>query len=97
MEAYAASANIVFTGGNAHIPNLTSRFDRELRSLMPSDWSYTLHVPESPTTYAWRGAARFVRNEIEANTMHKQSISRKEYLDKGHDYCREKFLRGWHI
>ena len=102
MEAYAASASIILTGGNALIPNLANRLNRELRSYIPNDWTYNLHVPHllppnSAATYAWEGAAHFVSNELRANTMHKHSISRKDYLEKGHEYCREKFMKDWQL
>lgn len=65
--------------------------------------SYLVHVeqihrPERPQEYAWRGAARFVRDLRERGggaAVAAHMVSKAEYLERGHHHCNNKFAESW--
>jgi len=81
-------ANIVLTGGNARIPNLGLRLERELRALAPADWDVCVFVGANPHFTTWHGASRFA---IEAE-VGKCSVTRAEYDEHGPNLCARRFL-----
>lgn len=95
QELGLASANIVLTGGNANIPQFTERFTTELRTFVPEIFPMQVYKTPNPDTYAWFGAHRYVNNEINKGNLKKLVITKAEYLEKGNDYCNEKFYDQW--
>ena len=95
VEMGLASSNLILTGGNMCLPQIQSRYNQEVRQHIPDVFGVETYCPEHPTTYAWKGAARFVKNHLAQGTLNGQMVSREEYLERGHDYVNEKFLRGW--
>ena len=47
-----------------------------------------VYSPPDPETYAWRGAARYARDE--KIRLSQEMVTREEYLEYGHYYCNNK-------
>lgn len=96
VEMGLAASNIVLTGGNMNLPQIQIRFENELRPFVPDMYSMQVYKPDFPELYAWKGAARFVRDHVGAygaNSLDRCMVTRAEYLENGHYRCNEKFER----
>jgi len=80
---------------NVQFPQFRQRFQAEVRPLIPDMFTCDAYCPERPDYYAWCGAQRWVTDQQAAGTLQSQLCTRKDYLEKGHDYINEKFWRGW--
>ncbi len=54
-----------------------------------------VHHPPDPDSFAWRGAARFLRDESVRGTLAESTVTRAEYLEWGHARCNDKFSSRW--
>ena len=84
----ALYSNILLTGGSALFPNLEERLRSELRALVPSDVELELTRAADPLTAAWRGGSIFANGAGYPG----QAVTRDEYREGGHAYCRRRFL-----
>jgi actin-related protein len=66
---------VYLVGGVAQLENLKPRLERELRSLVPSDYEMKITVAESPIDRAWMGAKHFFSTQ----PYTKWSLSRQEW------------------
>ena len=80
-------SNVVLIGGNTCLPGFKKRVETEVRHLADFHMGVSVHTPTDPVSYAWQGA-KVLAASPEFST---KLISRKEYLEKGSDYCNEKF------
>ena len=80
-------ANIALIGGNACLPGFKRRVHTEVRTLSDCHMDVNVHCSSDPSSYAWQGAKVLANSPDFANKL----ISRKEYLEKGSDFCNEKF------
>jgi len=68
--------NIILTGGNVSLPQFKDRLEKELRSLVSSDYKIRIHLPDNPITYAWKGA----KDTLECKeSLVKESIDRMDW------------------
>ena len=95
VEMGLACSDIVLTGGNMRLPQVEERYLAEVRQHIPDIFEVQSYCPPDADNYAWRGAARFVSNQVGAGTLSRSMVSRTEYLEFGHDYVNEKFFRSW--
>ncbi|KAI8819652.1 actin-like protein ARP6 [Fimicolochytrium jonesii] len=82
-------ANVLLTGGNARLPGFAKRLQRELRSLVPSEFELRIHASERPETVAWEGGVRWVTERPEDFRSH--CVTREEYMENGALPCARKF------
>jgi actin-related protein len=61
-------------------------------SVLTSFSSPQVFLPEDPINYAWTGASRFVRDAIATGDTDRHFVTKQEYLERGHNICRQKFL-----
>ena len=47
-----------------------------------------VHHPSDPIGYAWQGGAAIAKDDC----LEEISVTRAEYLDRGHDACNDKFF-----
>jgi len=80
--------NIVLVGGCTNIPNLRERVEREVRELAPDTFKVVVHQPPDPIGYAWQGGAAIAKDDC----LKEISVSRADYLDRGHEACNNKFF-----
>ncbi len=83
----ALYSNIVLVGGSTRFPNFATRLETELRSLIPADAKLGVSTYSSPTLAAWRGGSLFAASD----GFDSQCVTRQQYHDGGHAYCRKKF------
>ena len=67
---------VVLTGGNVSLPQFKDRLEKELRSLVPSDYKIRIHLPDNPITYAWKGAKDILECK---DSLVKESIDRMDW------------------
>ncbi|KAI8821734.1 uncharacterized protein EV422DRAFT_550513 [Fimicolochytrium jonesii] len=77
--------NVIVTGGNALLPNLTERIEAELRALQPFGSTINVRRAANPLLDAWKGAAQWAR----ADTFRASAVARAVYDEMGHDYIVE--------
>ncbi|KAJ2724433.1 Actin- protein 6 [Coemansia sp. Benny D115] len=70
-------ANVQLAGGQALVPGIRDRLERELRALAPADVTVCVSVDESPGELAWRGGI--------LDELHGMRLARSEYLENGAD------------
>ena len=46
-----------------------------------------VRLPEDPVTYPWQGGAAIAKDPV----IREISVTRQEYLDRGHQACTDKF------
>lgn len=80
-------ANVLLTGGNACLPGFKRRIFSDLRLLADYDMEVCVHSVPDPTSYAWLGGKLLANSP----NFHQKTVSRKEYLENGSDFCNEKF------
>lgn len=95
LEMGLAAGNIVLTGGNVQFPQFEERFFNEIRSLVPDIFPIKTYAPNNPDTYAFKGMANFIKQEMKDNTLSDRMLSRKDYLEYGHYFCNKKFFNSW--
>lgn len=86
----AMLANVLIVGGNAKIPGLVSRFESELRSLVPSECSVSVRCPDDPVSYTWLGGARLASDSSKLKT---HLVTREEYFEHGGGWTAKQFSR----
>jgi len=79
--------NIVLTGGNACLPNIKERVQRDVRALAPDVYDVVVRLPENPTSYAWSGGAALANDPV----LPSISVTKDEYMEKGHNVCHERY------
>ncbi len=80
--------NVVLVGGCSRLPGMRERVERDLRALAPANYEVRVRLPEDPATYPWEGGAALAADPA----MHrKMSVTREEYLERGHQACTDKF------
>ena len=64
--------NIILVGGNAKLPSLRDRIERDLRILVPPVYPVRVQLPHDndPVGYAWRGARDYVARETDFIERH---------------------------
>lgn len=80
----ALYSNIVLTGGSTKLPNFATRFESELRQLVPADFAINVRPAQDPILAAWRGASHFASGPL----FERSSVSREEYLEYGHAFVK---------
>lgn len=83
--------NIILTGGNTLFPNFQTRFQREVRMLLPDTIEDAVYLPDDPILYGWQSARRFVYDVHSSGLVDRFAVSREQYLEQGHRVCLEKF------
>jgi len=83
--------HVVLTGGSAHFPGICDRLEAELRQLVDDDLDVGVSVLGDPTTAAWKGAKRLVREHTDV--WKKARVTRKEWQEHGNSICAKKFGR----
>jgi actin-related protein len=84
--------SIHVTGGLSQLPNLKTRLEREIRTLIPNEYILDIQMSESPIQQAWLGAREWTKQ-----SPHTQwSISREEWeaASKRKAYSRLLLLNG---
>jgi actin-related protein 6 len=71
--------NIVLSGGNALFPGMSSRVEKELKALCPSDWNFQISVNEKRGRAAFCGSSMFAALE----SFQTESFSASEYAETG--------------
>ena len=71
--------NICVTGGLSQLPNLKLRLERELRPLIPAEYTLKVELLEDPLDRAWYGAKDWVKN----SSFSTWSISKDEWEASG--------------
>lgn len=67
---------------------MKDRVYNDVRSLAPHLYDVKVSVPSNPITYAWEGGKLLAQDEDE---LKKLCITKKEYEEKGLNFCIEKF------
>ena len=80
--------SVYLVGGVALLPNLIQRLERELRTLVPSEYEINITVGESPMNRAWVGAKAYFEKEDYTKSM----VSRKEWEDSSQRRAYKKLL-----
>lgn len=80
--------NIVVTGGNAAIPNMRERIEREVRAMAPDVYDVIVRLPANPVSYAWSGGAALAKDPC----LKEMSVTRDEYMERGHSVCQERYF-----
>lgn len=78
--------NVWITGGNANVPGLRERIVKEFTGFLPVGTSFNIKMSSDPSLDAWKGMAKFAKNE---DDFKKAFISKKEYEEYGPDYIKE--------
>lgn len=81
--------NILLVGGNTLFPNFQERLHKDLRSLMPTQYSLNITRATDPILAAWSGGAALARHEPEA--LAQMAVTQAEYQEHGHRICHLKF------
>ena len=84
----ALYSNIVLTGGSIQFPNFEERLRQELRALVPSDIEIDITRATDPIVAAWKGGSLFASS----TNYPSQAVTREQYQEGGHHYCRRKLL-----
>lgn len=71
--------SIYLVGGLCQIPNLKSRLELELRTLIPVEYDLAIDMSATPTEQAWLGAKCWITQ----TSFSQWSISREEWLASG--------------
>nr|ACO11440.1 Actin-related protein 6 [Caligus rogercresseyi] len=79
--------NVLLIGGCAKFQNMKERLEKELRELTPHLMDINVYTPEDPISYAWEGGAAFADDPC----FLKACVSRKEFMERGHSICDERF------
>ena len=79
--------NIVVAGGSTKFPNFCQRLELELRPMVPDEYTVGITPVEDPILCAWKGASNFSQTQAYQD----RRVTRKQYLEHGSTYCREKF------
>lgn len=96
LDMGLAASNIVLTGGNINLPNLSQRFETEIRPDVPDMFAMKIYAPTQPEFYAYRGAHHFVTKELKNGTLSSSHmVSKSEYQEFGHFYCNRQFNDSW--
>ena len=84
--------SIYVTGGLSQLPNLKTRLEQEIRTLIPNEYELDIQMAESPINQAWLGA----REWIKRSPYTQWSISREEWeaASKRKAYSRLLLLNG---
>lgn len=78
--------NILITGGNTRLPGLRERIVREFTEFLPIGTTIDVKKANHPSLDAWKGMAKFSRDE----TSYNQSfITKRDYEEYGPDYIKE--------
>ncbi len=68
-------------------PNIRERIERDVRALAPAQYKVKVTLPEDPVGYAWRGGSALAEDSV----LKDISVSRSEFLEKGHAVCHQTF------
>lgn len=77
--------DIFITGGQGHFKNFDERMRSELQSILPVNSPLNVRKASDPSLDAWRGMAGWSLSSEFQNC----SITRADYLEKGHHYLTE--------
>ena len=77
------------TGGNASLPNLLPRIQKDFRTVLPVEAPLNVIRARDPALGAWKGARKFAQLPHFIKDL---SISRAEYEEYGADYLKAHFL-----
>jgi actin-related protein len=53
------------------------------------------YLPENPIDYSWMGAARYARDAVNEGRLRVSMVTKRDYLEYGHDFCNRKNASGW--
>lgn len=81
-------ANIVLIGGNAHFKNFKERIEADIRSMANYLFDVNVYLPENPIHEPWLGGKLLAKK---SSVLSELAVTKKEYDDKGMQYCVEKF------
>ena len=81
--------NVVLTGGCAHFPGIRQRVEDELRRLVPDEYDVRVSLPDNPTTTAWKGGKRLVRELTE--DFRQCRVTKKEWQEYGNSISARRF------
>jgi actin-related protein 6 len=84
-------SNILVVGGNAKMPGLVQRVQREVRMLAPSEFVVRVRKMEDPVTSTWLGGARMAGNR---EVVRRVGVSRQEYFEHGSAWVGRRFGSG---
>ncbi|XP_040574868.1 actin-related protein 6 [Lepeophtheirus salmonis] len=79
--------NIILIGGSTKFSNMRERVEKEIREWIPDLIDVQVIHPQNPITYSWEGGAAFSEDPCFLKTC----VSRKEFLERGHSVCDERF------
>jgi actin-related protein 6 len=83
--------NILLIGGNACFPGFKERIEQDLRSMINAMYEIRVHRPENPISEAWFGGQSLVNTQKKGLDYETCSVSKKDYEEKGAQFCCEKF------
>ncbi|PAV85131.1 hypothetical protein WR25_04545 isoform A [Diploscapter pachys] len=85
--------NIVVVGGSSKFPGFLERFQRDLRSLLPTTWRFFVRNDvENPTTFAWNCGKNSFAN-LEPNQFKELFMTKQEWDETGYSGEVKKFYK----
>ena len=86
----AMLANVLIVGGNAKIPGFVSRFEAELRTLVPCECPVHVACPEDPVSFTWEGGTRLASDALK---LRANLVTKEDYHEHGPEWTRKQFLK----
>lgn len=91
----AMLANVVIVGGNACIPGLVERLQKELLVRAPDECVVRVASPADPVGYCWKGGRNMVRQCLEL--VEKLCVTKQEYEEYGGLWTARRFAAGLEV
>ncbi|KAK9727654.1 Nuclear actin-protein involved in chromatin remodeling [Basidiobolus ranarum] len=79
--------NVFLTGGYTLTPNLRSRLQGSMQTILPAGSPFNITCAQDPLLDAWKGAGKWASQSTEEFT--RVSVTQKEYEEMGGDYIKE--------
>lgn len=86
-QQQALLRDVFLTGGNTMFKNFDERLERELVSVLPTEFKVQVRMASDPVLDAWKGAASWW-NSCSSSERSSATISKAEYFERGSDYAK---------